>query len=131
MGMHEHTGEGAPSDYDRVGGAAAVRQVVDRFYELVLDDAILAAYFTDTDLLRLKRHQVLLVSQVLGGPANYDGRDLREAHAGMDIGPEQFGLVVSYLAQSMDEAGVEPEIIDRVGATLAATEHDVVAAAAS
>jgi hemoglobin len=130
MGMPAHPGEGAPSDYDRVGGAAAVRQVVDRFYELVLADALLASYFTGTDLPRLKRHQVLLVSQVLGGPANYDGRDLREAHAGMDISPQQFGLVASYLAQSLAEAGVETDIIERVGATLTATRDDVVAAPA-
>jgi len=129
MGMLEHAGEGAPSDYDRVGGGAAVRSVVDRFYELVLDDDRLASYFTRTDMARLKRHQVLLVSQVLGGPANYDGRDLREAHSGMDISPAEFGLVASYLGQSLSEAGVEPEIIERVGATLAATEGDVVAAA--
>ena len=130
MGMQDELAEeGSPSDYDRVGGGAAVRSVVDRFYELVLDDARLAAYFTGTDIPRLKRHQVLLVSQVLGGPASYDGRDLREAHAGMDISAAEFGLVVSYLAQSLSEAGVEPEIIGRVGTTLAATEDDVVASA--
>ena len=129
MGMQDQNGqEGGPSDYDRVGGGAAVRSVVDRFYELVLDDKRLAAYFAGTDMQRLKRHQVLLVSQVLGGPANYDGRDLREAHAGKDIGAEQFGLVASYLAQSLAEAGVEQEIIERVGATLTATRDDVVGA---
>lgn len=131
MSMHENGAEGALSDYERVGGGAAIRSVVDRFYELVLDDARLASYFTDTDLPRLKRHQVLLVSQVLGGPANYDGRDLREAHAGMDISREHFGLVVSYLAQALSEAGVDQEVISRVGATLAATQDDVVASAAT
>lgn len=131
MGRQTRADEGAASDYDRVGGGAAVSSVVDRFYDLVLNDARLASYFTDTDMPRLKRHQVLLVSQVLGGPANYEGRDLREAHAGMDISPEQFGLVASYLAQSLSEAGVEPAIIDRVGATLAATQDDVVAAPTS
>jgi hemoglobin len=131
MGMQENGHEGGPSDYDRVGGGAAVRSVVDRFYELVLDDLRLAAYFTGTDMQRLKRHQVLLVSQVLGGPASYDGRDLREAHAGMDISREHFGLVVAYLAQSLSEAGVDRDIIDRVGETLAATQDDVVAPAAS
>ena len=53
MGMQEELAdEGAPSDYDRVGGGAAVRSVVDRFYDLVLDDARLAGYFTGTDLPR-------------------------------------------------------------------------------
>ncbi|MGZ4493796.1 MAG: group I truncated hemoglobin [Nocardioides sp.] len=124
--QHAH----AVSDYDRIGGVAAVRTVVDRFYELILEDDRLVAYFTDTDLPRLKRHQVLLISQVLGGPAAYDGRELRQAHAGMAITPAHFGLVVEHLVQAMQEAGVDAEIIGRVGAVLAQVEPDVVTAAA-
>lgn len=129
MVTHEEMSEAARSDYERVGGGPAISVVVDRFYDLVLGDARLASYFTDTDLPRLKRHQVLLISQVLGGPAEYDGRELRHAHARLDVSREDFRLVVAYLAQALDEAGVEAEIIARVGATLAATEDDVVAAA--
>jgi hemoglobin len=116
------------SDYDRVGGGPAVKAVVDRFYELVLGDQQLSGFFTDTDLPRLKRHQVLLVSQVMGGPAQYDGRDLQQAHDGLDISGDDFNLVVSYLAQALGEAGVPYEIIARVAAQLGATKPDVVAA---
>ena len=115
------------TDYDRVGGGPAISAVVDRFYELVLGDDRLSAYFTATDISRLKRHQALLVSQVMGGPARYDGRDLQEAHAGLDIDSDHFALVVSYLAQALDEAGVPSEIIARVGGQLAAAKGDVVA----
>jgi hemoglobin len=131
MSTHAQTAEGAASDYELIGGATAIRAVVDRFYELLLGDQRLASYFAGVDLPRLKRHQVLLISQVLGGPVTYEGRELREAHAGMDISREDFRLVVSYLAQALAEAGVEADLIDRVGSTLAATEDDVVAAAAS
>lgn len=119
----------AVSDYDKVGGGPAVTAVVDRFYQILLDDPGLARYFEGTDLARLKRHQVLLISQVLGGPASYDGRDLRQAHKGMAISREDFALVVTYLAQALTEAGVEDDVIGRVGATLGAAEGDVVAAA--
>jgi hemoglobin len=129
MSTQAQAAEGAVSDYDRVGGAAAIRSVVDRFYELLLADQRLASYFDGVDLPRLKRHQVLLISQVLGGPATYEGRELREAHAHLDISRQDFRLVVSYLAQALAEAGVDEELIGRVGATLAATEDDVVAAA--
>lgn len=126
MAMHENGAAHALTDYERVGGGPGIRAVVDRFYELLLGDPRLAAYFTDTDLPRLKRHQVLLVSQVMGGPAEYDGRELREAHAGMEITDEVFGVVVSYLAQALYEAGVDGDIIGRVGAALGATRADVV-----
>jgi hemoglobin len=71
---------------------------------------------------------VLLISQVLGGPVSYDGRDLREAHDGLRISRDDFDVVVTHLVQALDEAGVDAEIIARVGAVLAATEKDVVAA---
>jgi hemoglobin len=116
------------SDYERVGGGPAIKAVVDRFYELLLGDQRLAGYFADTNLTQLKRHQVLLVSQVMGGPAQYDGRDLRQAHAGLRIGADDFALVVAYLVQALEEAGVPAEIIARVGAALGATKADIVAA---
>src|SRR5215475_13248232 len=118
------------TDYERVGGGPAVKQVVDRFYELIMADDELVGFFKDTEMAQLKRHQVLLISQVLGGPANYDGRDLQQAHAGMDIGRQDYLKVVSYLVQTMVEAGVDPAIIGRVGEALAATEQDVVTAGA-
>jgi hemoglobin len=128
MATHHNGAKHAASDYDRVGGGPAVAAVVDRFYQLILADDRLAAFFSDTNLPQLKRHQVLLISQVLGGPAGYDGRDLREAHAGLRISREDFGQVVSYLVQALQEAGVARDVIARVGTALAATEGDVVVA---
>jgi hemoglobin len=119
------------SDYDRIGGGPAVKGVVERFYELILADEQLAGFFDGTDMTSLKRHQVLLISQVLGGPANYDGRDLREAHAGLDITRGDYISTVSHLVQAMTEADVPPAIMERVGTTLAATEPDVVTSPAS
>ena len=116
----------AQSDYERIGGGPAVKAVVDRFYELILADDRLVGFFEGTDLSTLKRHQVLLISQVLGGPASYDGRDLREAHADLDISLDDYLNVVSHLVQAMVEARVPPEIIQRVGETLAETQRDVV-----
>ena len=78
--MSDQTTSGGPSDYDVVGGGPAVSAVVNDFYERVLGDPQLAPYFEGVDLARLKRHQVLLISQVLGGPANYDGRDWLTDH---------------------------------------------------
>jgi hemoglobin len=98
MPTNSHISEGATSDYERVGGGPAIRAVVDRFYELVLQDDRLVSFFTDSNMTQLKRHQVLLISQVLGGPANYDGRDLRQAHAGLRISRADFDVVVAYLA---------------------------------
>lgn len=115
------------SDYARVGGGKAVAAVVDRFYQLVLNDPRLEHFFTDTDLPSLKRHQALLISQVMGGPAEYDGRQLSEAHAGMDITADHFNAVAEHLVTALTEHGVPPEIVDRVVCAVGATQPDIVA----
>ena len=114
------------SDYHAVGGGPAIAAVVDRFYGLVLDDDRLRGYFDEVEMARLKRHQVALVSQVMGGPVAYSGRDLRAAHEGMRISREDFGAVAGHLVTALTEAGVERPIIDRTVAAVAGTEPDIV-----
>jgi hemoglobin len=120
------TEQTAVSDYDAVGGAAAVKVVVEDFYQRVLGDQQLAHYFEGVDMPALKRHQALLVGQVLGGPPDYDGRSLREAHQGLGITKPHFDLVVTHLAGALKDAGVPDDIIGRAGAAVAATEPDIV-----
>jgi hemoglobin len=107
-----------------------VAGVVDRFYEVVLADPQLAGFFTDVNMPRLKRHQTLLISQVLGGPAEYDGADLDRAHAGLGISSSDFNRVVTHLVAVLNEAGVDEAIIERVGAALGGAKQDIVSAGA-
>ncbi|MRG59553.1 group 1 truncated hemoglobin [Agromyces sp. CFH 90414] len=114
------------SDYAAVGGAPAVTAVVNRFYELVVGDERLAGYFDGIEMVRLKRHQVALVSQVMGGPVEYSGRDLRAAHANMGISADDFAAVAGHLIAALTEAGVPADIIDRTVGAVAATQPDIV-----
>jgi hemoglobin len=118
----------AVSDYDAIGGGPAVSAVVNDFYVRVLGDPQLAPYFEGVDMPRLKRHQVLLVTQVLGGPANYDGRALDEAHEGLGVDHDDFAAVASHLTAAMNAAGVPEEIVMRAIAAVSATEPDIVKA---
>jgi hemoglobin len=129
--MSDQTTGAAVSDYEVVGGGPAVSTVVNDFYERVLRDPQLAPYFEGVDLPRLKRHQVLLVTQVLGGPNGYDGRPLDEAHEGLGITSDDFAAVVGHLAAAMKDAGVPDDIIARAGAAVAATEPDIVESGSS
>jgi hemoglobin len=116
------------SDYEAVGGGQAIRAVVDRFYELVVGDPRLTSFFEGVDMPALKRHQALLVSQVMGGPAEYDGRSLKDAHAQLNIGNGDFDAVVQHLVDTLNEFKVPQDIIGRVGATLSQTRSDIVTA---
>jgi len=47
---------------------------VNRFYELVVGDERLAGYFEGVEMVRLKRHQVALVSPVMGAWSDRVGK---------------------------------------------------------
>lgn len=114
------------SDYEAVGGGPAVKAVVDDFYTRVLADAALAPFFVGVELPRLKRHQAMLVTKVLGGPDNYYGRSLRDAHHGMDITAADFSRVVDHLVAALRHARVPEAIIARAGAVVQDTKPDIV-----
>jgi hemoglobin len=129
--MSEQTTRGAMSDYEIIGGGPAMSAVVNDFYGRVLGDSQLATYFEEVDFARLKRHQVLLVTKVLGGPDNYTGRPLDAAHDGLGITHDDFAAVVSHLAAAMKAAGAADDIVLRAVAGVAANEPDIVEAGSS
>ena len=116
------------SAYDRIGGAPAVTEAVERFYRRLLADPELAPFFTGTDLAVIKRHQVALISQVLDGPKTYAGRELAEAHRNMDISVGQYKAVSAHLTEVLEELEVPRDIIDTVGQVLESVAPDVIGA---
>lgn len=116
-----------PSYYEQIGGAPVVREVVERFYERVLADDDLKPYFAGVDMPRLKRHMVMLLCSVLGGPEPYEGRDLGEAHAGMGITSPHYDKVGEHLTAVLRDGGVGEHILSDVGAVLGKVKPSIVA----
>ena len=121
---------GAAADYQVIGGAETVRDVVDRLYAAVLGDPELAGYFGGVDIARLKRHQALLLTRLLGGPNGYDGRDLTTAHAGLWISDAHFARVGGHLLAALSAAGAPERVLTAISATLASVRTSVVTAPA-
>ena len=119
------------SYFDELGGTATVKEAVDRFYKLVLDDRELVGYFEGVDLAKLKGHQVKLISHVLGGPNEYDGRDLATAHANLNITEAHYQKVGGYLTGVLTTMGARGEIVDAVGTTLATVAPQIVTSPSS
>src|SRR5690606_12837209 len=120
------TSSEAASYYDQLGGTPTVKEAVDRFYRLLLDDGELVGYFTGVDLAELKAHQVRLLSHVLGGPNEYDGRDLAAAHGHLGITEAHYEKVGEYLTGVLSTMGAGEEIVSAVGATLASVAPQIV-----
>jgi hemoglobin len=103
--------------YTRLGGSEPVRAVVQRFYERVLADPALAPYFEGVDMTVQRRHFALLVVQLLGGPSEYAGRELGDAHRGLHVSDDAYDKVVAHLVATLQEAGVPGDIIAGIGQT--------------
>ena len=113
------------SAYERIGGGPAVKELIDRFYELVLSDKHLARYFT-TDMQRLKWHQAALFTSLLGGPNEYQGRGLGEAHKRLRIPAKDYATVASYLVSTMESMRLPADVVQSIVTTAAAVEKDIV-----
>lgn len=83
--------------YERLGGRAAIESVVDEFYDRVLADEDVNHHFEDVDMEALRNHQKLFIESVTGGPAEYDGREMADAHAGLGITEAEFDVVAEHL----------------------------------
>jgi hemoglobin len=98
---------GSRSLYDRIGGADAVKPAVTLLYRRVLDDPVLAGYFRDVDIGRLRAHQRAFVSAVLGGPELFVGRPLEVAHANLHIDDRAFDAMIDHLVAALRDLGVD------------------------
>ncbi|WP_129113446.1 group I truncated hemoglobin [Halegenticoccus tardaugens] len=113
------------SMYSEIGGREAIEAVVEDFYDKVLADERLAGYFEDHDMESLYAHQVQFISAVAGGPVQYSGADMREAHDHMDIDQSDFDAVAEYLESALVENGVGDQNVDAIMAEVAALEEPV------
>lgn len=119
------------SIYEQLGGADAIEAVVAMFYERVLADPLLQPFFRGVQMSRQHQKQVQFFTTALGGPAVYQGKDMRAAHQGLGIERRHFDAVAGHLVAALREAGVDDPMIDRVVAIVAPLHSQVVEPAAT
>jgi hemoglobin len=112
--------------YHALGEDVGIRSVVDDFYGRVLADPQLSPYFASVDMTAVRRHQVAFLSAATGGPKQYSGRTLSDAHARLGVTGEAFERVVTHLVASLDVCGVDAETTSQVVSALAPLRPDIV-----
>jgi hemoglobin len=113
--------------YDRLGGRAGIRAVVDDFYDRLLDDEALGPFFADADVERLRRTQTDFLCEAAGGPETYDAEPVREAHLHVPFTPEHIERAIELLEESLDHFDVPDEDADAVVEAIAVHEADLLA----
>ncbi len=114
--------------FERIGGRDAVNAAVDVFYKKVLADERINQFFEGIDMKDQRRKQILFLTYAFGGPSNYDGKDMRAAHAelvGEGLNDSHFDAVVENLATTLKELGVADELIQEVANVAESTRHDI------
>lgn len=106
--------------YERIGGAEAVRKLVDRFYERIVDDPELAPYFKHVPMDKLRHMQFEFFAAALDGPVHYTGRPILHAHQGHRITLAAYQRFVHHLFETLEERHLSEqeryEIISRLNA---------------
>ncbi|RRJ83098.1 group I truncated hemoglobin [Aestuariirhabdus litorea] len=92
--------------YERMGGAQAVDRAVDLFYRKVLADERIAPFFSQVNMQSQARRQKAFLTMVFGGPVEYSGRQMREAHARLKLDESHFTAVTTHLRATLSELGV-------------------------
>jgi hemoglobin len=121
--------------YDRLGGDFAIAAVVDRFSDQLLKNPKivnanpeLKEWHTEkykTRLPGLKFLRTLWVCSVAGGPFQYTGKPLRDAHFDLHIPSEVFDEVAAELGHTLDYFKVPQREKQEVLAAFNAQKPDV------
>ena len=77
-------------------------------------------------MARLKKHMVQFFSLATGGPPRYEGKEMKAAHAGMQIENSQFDAAVGDLKASLDRLQVGEKEQKQLLAIVESTRPQVV-----
>jgi hemoglobin len=124
----------AQSLYDRIGGVNAISMVVERFSDEVVknpklnENPALREWNESGQLPGLKFMRTLWLCEQAGGPFQYTGKDMGEAHKNLHLTSDEFDEVGAEIARALDHFGVPEREKDEVLAAIVARKDEVVSA---
>ena len=112
--------------YERIGAQDGIATVVDGFLGKVGADDRVNGRFADTDMPKLRGLLIEQVCEATGGPCKYSGKNMLDAHKGMNITEGEFGIIAAHFAAAMSDAGVSVEDNGTIMGVLAGMYDDIV-----
>jgi hemoglobin len=118
--------------WERLGGEANVKKVVDDFVALVGNDARVNVTrngkfaLDEAKVVALKTRLVELISEASGGPLKYTGKSMKEVHKGMGITDAEFDATLEDLKKALEKNGAKPADVQAALAAAEATRKDIV-----
>lgn len=128
MGNDADTDDGAEETLlERMGGASAVLDTLELFYDAMFADELIAPFLERADRQVLLEKQYDFLGRMLDA-SEYDGATLRAAHRQLvadGLGDEHFDAFLAHLRVALVDAEVPADCIDDVVDAFEATRADV------
>jgi len=118
----------SPTLYSRLGGEPVIRRVVEEVIDRVATDASTARSFKGVKLARVKEKLREQLCELAGGPCRYSGDPMREVHKGLHNTEAEFNLMVQFVRDALDTAGVGESEKNELLRVLAPLKGDIVGA---
>jgi hemoglobin len=105
---------------------AGIDRIIDDFVGRITTDPRISERFKGANLVRLRFELKAQVCYLTGGPCTYTGKDMKTAHAGMDLKNLDFNALAEDLQLAMDKERVSFPAQNRLLAKLAPMQRAVV-----
>ena len=116
----------APTLYERIGGAPAVRRIVDDVIDRTVADPRTERSFRESKIDRVKEKLREQLCNVAGGGCKYTGDPMDEVHKGLKITEGEWNLMVQFLRESLERTGVPDAEKNELLRILAPMKRDIV-----
>ncbi len=106
-----------PTLYEKIGGKETVEKAAKFLYVNVLRDDRLKRFFDGTDMQKQERMMSAFLTNILGGPSLYIGRDMRRAHANSvkdGLSDEHVNAIMECVSAALREVKIEADLISEV-----------------
>jgi len=125
-GLASFSAQAQPTLFERIGGEAKMHAVVEDFVDVMQADDRINFTFAETDLKKFKQLLYEQLCNLTQGPCRYTGRDMRTAHAKLNINDAMFNALAEDLYVAFERQHVPYHLQNKVVAMLAPMQRDVV-----
>lgn len=117
--------------YERLGGSAGIRRIVDGMVDAHLKNPAISPRFTPyldqpERVEKIKQHYCTLFEENSNGPGAYDGRSMVETHRGMNINETEYMAAMDDILETMKSLGHAEDTGGEIAALLYALKDDII-----
>lgn len=117
--------------YERLGGSAGIRRIIDGMVDAHLQNPAIKPRFQPyldqpERVEKIKQHYCTLFEEHSNGPRGYDGRSMVDTHRGMNIDESEYMAAMDDIIETMKSLGHSEDTRSEITAILYALKDDII-----